>query len=162
MLDSSAVHFSIIKRSTVAIGKLKAIGSIKAGQYWCTATTLPQKPGLLTSMMRTLWHTNESRELNIADIEGTLRFVTRLLNDIGSVVIDGANRSKYDKLVDEIKGAMLSAQTGIANLCITYHNDEDTATQLNKIRESIQTRYIEFETEYALIAAPPAFPEPLI
>jgi len=64
-------------------------------------------------------------------------------------------------LVDEIKGAMLSAQTGIANLCITYHNDEDTATQLSKIRESIELRYIEFETEYALLTEPPVFPEPL-
>jgi hypothetical protein len=128
-------------------GKLKAIGSIEAGQYWCTAIIAPQQSGGITKLIRTFWHTNESRKLNIADIESAVASAFGVLHDIDGITQNGADPKKYVELVDTIKGSLLSARQGIANLCVTYHDDTNATTLLERISADIERQYKAFETK---------------
>jgi hypothetical protein len=61
---------------------------------------------------------------------------------------DRADKAIYGPLINDIKEGMLAAQTGILNLCVTYHDDIDATTRLGNVNKNISKQYIEFETQY--------------
>lgn len=145
MKSTVAAKDSIIERSEKTIIKLSNISSIKAGEYWCTYTASPQKPGVLTSAVRTYWYANEDRNLNRADIDETVSNAFRILRDIEDVkqdpTLDDADLKIYEKIITELKSSLLNARDGISHLKVTYHDDVTSTKQLDKTIETITIGY---------------------
>ena len=53
----------LTKKADIIIKELSNISNIKYGEYWNTSIQSTQKANLLTSIIRSVWYTNESREL---------------------------------------------------------------------------------------------------
>lgn len=119
-------HIFISEHANEHIEKIKKIGDIKPGQYWCTALSSPQTPNYLTSAIRT-WYTNENRKLNIEDITQTIMTGIYLLT-----IMDNLPESAA-----ELKMAIIRSKEGIKSLATTYHMDVKTVTQLKKLLSTI-------------------------
>jgi hypothetical protein len=149
MKNTKAAKESIIIRAEKYSIKLTSIASIKPGYQWSTNKIAPQGPGLVTSATRTFWYSNESRELNVADIKECIDGAFRILYDIADVINSGAveqdDSKKYDTIVADIKSGILNASDGISNLTVTYHDDDGITKRLRELIKNIKERYLELE-----------------
>ena len=149
MKNTKAAKESIVTRAEKYSIKLTSIASIKPGYQWSTNRVAPQGPGVMTSATRTFWYSNESRELNVADIKECIDGSFRILYDIAEVYNSGdvepEDRKKYDTIIMDIKSGLLNASDGISNLTVTYHDDEGISKRLKELFKSIKERYLELE-----------------
>lgn len=149
MKNTKAAKESILTRAEKYSIKLTSIASIKPGYQWSTNKIAPQGPGLMTSASRTF--SNESRELNVADIKECVYGSFRILHDITDVFqsgdVDVDDEKKYDSIVSDIKSGLLNARDGISNLTRTYHNDDGITKRLRELIKTIKERYLELESE---------------
>jgi len=141
MYNNPVVLAAMITRSDKIITKLKMIGSIKSGQYWCTYAITPQPQGLFTSTLRTFWYTHEDRDLNMADLEECIDSSFLIINDIKDIHKDVPLGIGYQKIIDDLKTNLLVSQDGISNLKVTYHDDQDAISRLNRMINSLKERY---------------------
>ncbi len=149
MKNTKAAKESIMIRAEKYSIKLTSIASIKPGYQWSTNKIAPQGPGLVTSAARTFWYSNESRELNVADIKECIDGAFRILYDIADVIksgeVDPDDSKKYDTIVADIKSGLLNASDGISNLTVTYHDDDGITKRLRELIKTIKERYLELE-----------------
>jgi hypothetical protein len=149
MKNTKAAKESILVRAEKYSIKLTSIASIKPGYQWSTNKIAPQGPGVMTSASRTFWYSNESRELNVADIKECIDGSFRILHDIADVFqsgdVDADDKKKYDSIVSDIKSGLLNASDGISNLTVTYHDDDGITKRLRELIKTIKERYLEIE-----------------
>lgn len=143
---------SISARVEKIVTRLKSVGSIKAGQYWCTYTGSPQKQGHTTSVLRTFYYANECRDMNMTDIDECFATAFQILEDICSECKTVAQLMQYTTLIENIKTALFGSKDGISNLKVTYHDDELATDRLKALSEGLSGRYSEIEKRFALIS----------
>lgn len=167
MKNNQSAKNSITDRIDRILPKLKAIGSLEPGDYWNTYDSTVQRSGIKTSFARTFFYSNEGRDLNIADIAGCFRQSFELLEDIHEILksiiqtrINNTgvpyimetgpnpreeNLTFYEKVIIDIKSAILIACYSIQGLAVTYHNDEIAKHAISKISTNAKEKYRQFE-----------------
>lgn len=158
-MASTAMTTAITNRGEAVVERLKAIASIKVGQYWCTYTTSPQENSYTTSLLRTIYYRKETRHLNVADIAEAVESAFRVLNDILDMCPSTPESCKkilltYQTTINDIRATVLSSKDGIANLGVTYHDDTIISGKLDKIITNITTKKIEFDTKVKSLTEP--------
>lgn len=108
----------LTKKADIIIKELSNISNIKYGEYWNTSIQSTQKANLLTSIIRSVWYTNESRELTFNYLETLINETFKLINDF-----QNQNLKNNKELIDELKISLLNSRTGIINLSGVYHKD---------------------------------------
>lgn len=117
--------------------KLKAIASIQAGDKWNTYTSMPQKPGLKTSLLRTFWYYSEDKKINIADIKNT---ITSAVNMLEELILMYSEDFDSTEQMYSLKLNINSALEGVNNLKVVYSYDATTVYEINNLIEEILAR----------------------
>ena len=142
-------ELSIINRSQDIIGGLGSIANIKFGEYWNTTTNSPQKSNIITSIIRTIWYTNEGRCMTLTYVSTLIDKAFYLLDDIYEELKRVSDKpikcKKYNNLAKKIKVSILNSQSGIINLKGVYHKDEKIKSDIDLLIKSIKDRYLDYQ-----------------
>lgn len=137
------MYISINNRSEQIILELKSISSIKFGDYWNTTKCSPQKANLITSISRSFWYINESRELTIKYLENLINNVFLLINDIyfeiGNLNLELNN--ELSNILSILYVLLVDVQTGISNLKGIYHKDNEMIKKIDNVLDDIKIKY---------------------
>mgnify|MGYP005753066617 CR=1 FL=1 len=129
-IPSMNIHHSMqMTKSTieykVLINNLKLLGDVEVGDKIDVKSLSIAKPSIGTSVRRTL--SGESRYLTISFIMSIVADLSRL----GTV-----EESESDRRV-QIRGLLVGAKSGLANLAVTYSSDRDVLDNIQHAVEEI-------------------------
>src|SRR5208282_5034103 len=109
--DMAEIESSLFDRARRIIGDLRQFSNVKFGQYWNTATKSPQGATLLTKITRSIWYSNEGREITLTYIDTLIDSGFGVMEDIYVEMQKDYARSsllKYADLLKEVKTGILN------------------------------------------------------
>lgn len=141
------IESSINNRTQSILAELRGITNIKFGEYWNVGLSSPQKAHILTSLVRTVWYTNEGREITLTYISTLIDKAFCLIEDINYELKKSqiSQSKKYIDLIKNLKITILNSQNGIINLKGVYHKDEKIKSDIDALIKNIKDRYNEIQ-----------------